>query len=352
MKNLFDYATKELSQDAFLRWFIEKYKDKAIGQMSKEFLCALINTKLKLANPNDIDNVTTEAQENNIDIVVKFELNKKQCIMAIEDKTVSGPHDDQLNRYVNYLNKKYTNHEKYFVLYKTGYVNEEERNYISTSGWELFSIDDIINFFKPYKGNTKSEILENYIEHVSDIDKALRFQDEKNVLNWNLSNWQGYVNSKWPKYNDPDRAYLWVNCYRGAYYSICFQKSLRDDESSDALVLEIFVREHKNLSAYLHHAFYDPVDKKRKWAVKNLKETNKNFIRKQTELAKRLREFALNDSKCRNQLVAVRDNATNCFAKIKEIVQIQDLNCLNNTIDAWKELFEKIVNEFSLEYNK
>ena len=25
MKNLFDYATKELSQDAFLRWLFENY---------------------------------------------------------------------------------------------------------------------------------------------------------------------------------------------------------------------------------------------------------------------------------------------------------------------------------------
>ena len=28
MKNLFDYATKELSQDAFLRWLFENYNCK------------------------------------------------------------------------------------------------------------------------------------------------------------------------------------------------------------------------------------------------------------------------------------------------------------------------------------
>lgn len=27
MKNLFDFATKELSQDAFLRWFVSNYED-------------------------------------------------------------------------------------------------------------------------------------------------------------------------------------------------------------------------------------------------------------------------------------------------------------------------------------
>lgn len=38
MKNLFEFATKELSQDAFLRWLIENYNDPNVGKCSKELL--------------------------------------------------------------------------------------------------------------------------------------------------------------------------------------------------------------------------------------------------------------------------------------------------------------------------
>ena len=40
MKNLFDYATKELSQDAFLRWLFENYncEDKDVCDASRELI--------------------------------------------------------------------------------------------------------------------------------------------------------------------------------------------------------------------------------------------------------------------------------------------------------------------------
>ena len=38
MKNLFSYATKELSQDAFLRWFLESYDDEEVGYIVADFI--------------------------------------------------------------------------------------------------------------------------------------------------------------------------------------------------------------------------------------------------------------------------------------------------------------------------
>lgn len=38
MKNLFDYATKELSQDSFLRRFFENYDDDQIGPIVVDFI--------------------------------------------------------------------------------------------------------------------------------------------------------------------------------------------------------------------------------------------------------------------------------------------------------------------------
>ena len=38
MKNLFDYATKELSQDAFLMWLFANYDDPKIGILANDIL--------------------------------------------------------------------------------------------------------------------------------------------------------------------------------------------------------------------------------------------------------------------------------------------------------------------------
>lgn len=37
-ENLFDYATKELSQDAFLRWLLENYSDPIVGHAAIKLL--------------------------------------------------------------------------------------------------------------------------------------------------------------------------------------------------------------------------------------------------------------------------------------------------------------------------
>ena len=68
MKNLFDYATKELSQDAFLRWLFESYEDNEI----KPHAGFLLRKFCKLADSDIITDVKTAAQWCKIDIEVKF----------------------------------------------------------------------------------------------------------------------------------------------------------------------------------------------------------------------------------------------------------------------------------------
>ena len=50
MKNLFDYATKELSQDAFLRWLFENYncKNEKVRQVCRK----LFNKFKRIFKPN------------------------------------------------------------------------------------------------------------------------------------------------------------------------------------------------------------------------------------------------------------------------------------------------------------
>ena len=103
MKNLFDYATKELSQDAFLRWFIEN----DYNGSGRELLGVLTNV-----NPSEISNIRTWAQFEHIDIWVEFDVGSEPHILIIEDKVNTGDHSNQLVRYMKSCHQLISHPEK------------------------------------------------------------------------------------------------------------------------------------------------------------------------------------------------------------------------------------------------
>jgi transcription termination factor NusB len=69
MKSLFDYATKELSQDAFLRWLFENYnsENKEVNKVCEQLFNKFTKNELDFSK---IANLTTTAQWKNIDISI------------------------------------------------------------------------------------------------------------------------------------------------------------------------------------------------------------------------------------------------------------------------------------------
>lgn len=99
-KNLFDFATKELSQDAFLRWLLENFNDPVVGIASKKLLSEMI--KLFPDQPLDINKITkieTWAQLKYMDVVAKaYNGETEIATFVIEDKINSCEHY-QLKKY-------------------------------------------------------------------------------------------------------------------------------------------------------------------------------------------------------------------------------------------------------------
>ena len=99
--NIFDIATKELSQDAFITWLLQfadsKYEesDPKIHECGKLFVTELIRTQLQNFN-EEITIVEAGRQWKHIDIWAK--INNKYLVI-IEDKTNSSQHGDQLKTY-------------------------------------------------------------------------------------------------------------------------------------------------------------------------------------------------------------------------------------------------------------
>ncbi len=195
MENLFDYATKELSQDAFLRWLFESYQDEQIGFIAKNLIAEMVNLDGKhVILPEEITNVETHAQAENMDIVVDYKINGNARILIIEDKTSSNEHSNQLTTYKNIVENKWNKGKREgrpssFVYYKTHRLDPSERNSVIDAGWAEFPFNKIKEFWEKYQKN-KNIIISQYAKHVvkcwEDSNNAVRPLDN------NIDKWVGY----------------------------------------------------------------------------------------------------------------------------------------------------------------
>ena len=169
MKNLFLYATKELSQDAFLRWILENYdcENEEVRAAGRALFDSFTNNEFEGRN---IKRLSTVAQWKKIDVSVWFEIEEddKLYVIAIEDKTTSEEHN-QLEAYNKALNEKSAN--CYKIFYKPSKIEEIEIDRVKKSGWRIYDIEKINGLFEDFT-DSSSEILRYYSQHISNLAKA------------------------------------------------------------------------------------------------------------------------------------------------------------------------------------
>ena len=226
--NIFEIATKELSQDAFITWLLKwaddscKNLDEDLHQCGKEFVSALI----KKQNPNfseSINKVEAGRQWENIDVWA--EVNDKYFII-IEDKINSSEHSDQLKRYKEIAEKwcQENNKEKPICIYlKTGNECEANLKKIKEKGYSIFSRKDFIDLFNKFE-QIKNNIFVDFRDRMSQIeDLTNRYKVEK-ISEWKdpkcdeykYFEWQGFYmaietkieNKGWFYVDNPNGGFL------------------------------------------------------------------------------------------------------------------------------------------------
>ena len=289
MKNLFDYATKELSQDAFICWFIDccNDPDEKIQNESYAFINFLGNFDFKVG---DIKYLEIKRQEHNFDIIVKFwtETFKKNAdyVMIIEDKTNSSAHSNQLKRYADELDKwgfPFSHAKK--VFYKVNFLTDGDRDELSKGNqdrdnsdlWIEHDIESIYNHFSKID-NKNSVILNSYIDYLQSVYSDLKEVSKKEITNWNLNNYLAFFREEIDV--DMDKS-LWHKetwCYRGKTATCAFyyhpknecllSHASKDYPYSAYPLVEIIARENtKKLKIYTHVTLH--------WKSNNKKETDK-----------------------------------------------------------------------------
>lgn len=171
MANIFDYATSELSQDAFLCWMFaslggdlcEKTKSKQTYEIVRKIIFDLIDVE---DTNQEVKVLWIQKQWHGIDVVIELMIADVMYAVAFEDKYYSSVHNvsnTDENQLIIYRKRllEYWDNEKYkrdtvplpnhikTIYYKRAFFNDWE-SYLkdALTEWKFFDILDIIKLFK------------------------------------------------------------------------------------------------------------------------------------------------------------------------------------------------------------
>ncbi|MBD8019067.1 PD-(D/E)XK nuclease family protein [Kaistella pullorum] len=194
--NIFDIATKELNQDAFITWLLKfadpKYQsaNQKLNTCGKTFVTQLIKKQLSTFD-EQINKVEAGRQWENIDVWA--EINEKYLII-IEDKINSSHHSNQLSRYKENAEKwcKNNNYKEPICIYlKTGNESQSRLSQIEKNGYSIFSRLDFINLLNEFK-DINNDIFIDFYERLKRIEKSNNEFENKIIKDWNGNDWQGF----------------------------------------------------------------------------------------------------------------------------------------------------------------
>ena len=205
---IFDYATKELSQDAMICWLLKwseqgnQSRDKALHDCGVWFVHALLK-KHGRNLPSEIEKVEIYRQESvkkKLVIDVLARINDKH-VLLIEDKTGTKDHDNQLRKYFSAVIDgktklgKVAEEDLYPIYLKTGNQSlADDQRIEKIKNYKVFNRVDFLNVLSDYAGH--NSLLVDFRQHLQSLEKATNSYAE------------------WTQGGTPDGWHAWEGFYR------------------------------------------------------------------------------------------------------------------------------------------
>ncbi len=186
--NIFQWATSELSQDAFICWLLawvnhHKEEEKDLRATAIYFL-----TKLTGREIPENQNIKIQRQYKNIDILVK--INDGHALL-IEDKTQTKNHSNQLERYYEALSSEYQKDKIVPVYLKTG--DQGEYHTVKKTGYKLFLRSDFIDVLEfAITSGVKNNILLDFYHHLMAMEQSFQSYKTLPVPEWRQDSRKGF----------------------------------------------------------------------------------------------------------------------------------------------------------------
>jgi hypothetical protein len=265
--NLFEFATSELSQDAFLCWFLQwahrafRFTNEPLHQTALQFIDAIFK-KHDYEGAPFIEEIKIERQFQSLDILVL--INKEYAIL-IEDKTYTSDHSNQLIRYRELVEEFFTRYDQLPIYYKIA----DQSHYLSCNkaGYKPFTRHDMLPILKEgIQSGVTNHIFLDYTKHLEQLDQKYKTFRTKPVDTWGKFDWHGFyqqlqqeINGGWGYVSNSRggfQGFWWTPDPDQRYYiqleetQLCIKIKSTDGEDRRALrtqaVADILNRPHLN----------------------------------------------------------------------------------------------------------
>ena len=209
--NIFNFATSELSQDAFICWLCNwvnfddnslSEDEKKLKSLATEFIEKMIGEKLEDRKVN------IKRQYQKIDVLLEIQ-NKTEFItneneknpvvdiyVIIEDKVGTSLHSDQQKTYRNLILKKNKedngNKAEIKVVYYKIY-DEDNMERLKEDGIDIiFERKDMLALLEKYKNSFNNILVEDYYNYLNNIEKDVNSYIDKKLEDWNSNCYIGF----------------------------------------------------------------------------------------------------------------------------------------------------------------
>jgi len=188
--NLFNYATSELTQDAFLCWLLawadptHADADPMLHEVAVAFVGALFD-RAGLEAPTRA-RVEVLRQVRRVDVVA---LVGDQHVLLIEDKTDTSNHSNQLDRYRAALADKYNRRTLVCIYLKSG----DQSSYadVEAKGWAVFRRTDLLGVLR--RGSkVRNEVFRQFADHIEEIERSVQAYRSTPFDGWDRRAWSGF----------------------------------------------------------------------------------------------------------------------------------------------------------------
>lgn len=210
--NLFDYATSELSQDAFLAWFCRwadesMTDDKELQTYARAFLKKYIAIQLP-EYKEEIRSVNVRRQYEHIDVLLTINHDFR---VIIEDKVHTYKHGNQLQRYSDAIDDP-----KVKLYIKTGDESEAQRRQIEEKdGYCVITRADLLQSLESC--NSNNEILRSFVDRFRGWENATHSYRQSDV--WSTAQLIGFYKdmervipeTNWTYVSNPNKGNLVLN---------------------------------------------------------------------------------------------------------------------------------------------
>ena len=345
--NIFNFATSELSQDAFICWLCNwvnfddnslSEDEKKLKSLATEFIEKMLGEKLEDRKVN------IKRQYQKIDVLLEIQ-NKTEFItkgnninpivdmyVIIEDKVGTGLHSNQIERYRELISEKNEkdngSRAKIKVVYYKIY-DEDNMERLKEDGIDIiFERKDMLALLEKYKNSFNNILVENYHNYLSNIETDVNSYEKKNLEDWNSNCYIGFFKELKNEKNllehaigrQKDCSWGYVNNSSGGFmgmwwFPLSEEKINKLTETSDEdIYLQIEQYNQKNIIAIKYS-----VPKKNK----NNKELSKEDFEKKVTIASEKRKELF--SKLKNKLENESKDILKCENKPENIKKFENI---------------------------